>query len=122
MDELREKSKKKSKKLKEKKEENKQKKFEKELQYIKKKNIESWSSNSDLNEDEENEEEDEYWQEEESCEDMEESVNHGELSMQHSPTKNPEKQKKPFFFILLYIHMYSGSLKVSFPIIVSLYI
>ena len=89
MDQLREK-KKKSKKLKEKKEENNRKKIEKELQCIKKKNIELWSSELDLDDDdEENEVEDEHQQEEESLEDLAESVNHVELGMQHSPTKNP---------------------------------
>ena len=77
-----------------KKEENKRKKIKKELQCIKKKNIESWSSESDLDDDEEDEVEDEYREEEESSEDLEESVNHVELGMQHSPTKNPKKQKK----------------------------
>ena len=77
-----------------KKEENKRKKIKKELQCITKKNIELWSSESDLDDDEEDEVEDEYRQEEESSEDLEESVNHVELGMQHSPTKNPKKQKK----------------------------
>ena len=58
------------------------------------KKIESWSSDSDLDDDEGDEVEDEYQQEEESSEGTEESVNHVELGMQHSPTKNPEKQKK----------------------------
>ena len=54
---------------------------------------------------------------------MEESVNHVELGMQHSTTKNPEKQKKKLIFFPFYFtYMYSSSLKVSFPIIVSLYI
>ena len=123
MDQLREKKEKKQ-EAERKKEENKRKKIEKELQCIKKKNIESWSSESDLDDDEEDEVEDEYRQEEESSEDLEESVNHVELGMQHSPTKNPKKQKKVtnIFSILRYIYMYSSSLKVSFPIIVSLYI
>ena len=77
-----------------KKEENKRKKIEKELHCIKKKNIKSWSSESDLDDDEEDEVEDEYRQEEESSEDLEESVNHVEFGMQHSPTKKPEKQKR----------------------------
>ena len=62
-----------------------------------------------MDEDEEDEEEDEYWQEEESCEDMEESVNHGELSMQHSPTKNPEKQKTFFFHFTLHTYVFKFS-------------
>ena len=92
LDQLREKKEKKQ-EAERKKEENKRKKIEKELQCIKKKNIESWSSESDLDDDED-EVEDEYQQEEESSEDLEERVNHVELGMQHSPTKNPEKHKK----------------------------
>ena len=53
-----------------------------------------WSSGSDLDDDEEDEVEDEYRQQEESSKDTEESVNHVELGMQHSPTKNPEKHRK----------------------------
>ena len=80
-----------------------------------------WSSESDLDDDEGDEVEDEYWQEEESSEDTEENVNHVELGMQLSPTKNPEKQKKMMFSILLYIYVFKFS-EVSFPIIVLLYI
>ena len=98
-----------------KKEEHKRKKIEKGLECIKKKNIELWSSESDLDDDEEDEV-DEYRQEEESSEDLEESVNLVELGMQHSPTKNPKKKKPNIFSILHYIYMYSSSLKVSFPI------
>ena len=57
-----------------------------------------WSSESDLDDDEGDEVEDEYWQEEESSEDTEESVNHVELGMRLSPTKNPAKQKKWYVF------------------------
>ena len=70
------------------------KKIEKEPQSIKKKNTESWSSESNLDDDEEYEVQDEYQQEGESSEDTEESVNHVKLGMQHSPTKNHEKTTK----------------------------
>ena len=88
-----------------KKEENKRKKIEKELHCIKKKNIKSWSSESDLDDDDEEDEvEDEYRQEEESSEDLQEKVNHVELGVQHSPTKNPKKQKiKKLIFFPFYV-------------------
>ena len=40
---------------------------------------------------------------------MEESVNHLELGMQHSPTKNPEKKIVNIFSILLYIYVFKFS-------------
>ena len=74
------------------------------------------SSESNSDDDEEDEVVDKYQQEKESSKDTEESESHVELGMQLSPTKDPENQK------IYFTYMYLSSLRVSFPIIVSLYI